>query len=573
MKNIIKSYNKSWILSLLFPLLIGACTNEEEYTKGTTGVQIKLSGVTSEAAIALRSGDVPSVQTAVVDMGDGTQLIATLEPDPVLTTRATTKESLNDNTKYSLYIFNQDGSFVDKKEFTYHAGSSETLQLSVGSYKFACVSIGNEAISQSDNNPTFNDMTYSLTKNKDTNVDADLMYWYAENVQISAGVNNYIDITLMHKTSVITTVITTSTEDFSSGTGLISGITATIGKVAAGGTLTFNGGAFTPATDQYDHPVNFTISTASTSITSDPTAVCIPSEDSDITFNISSMTIDGITKKNITPVGPFKMNPGYRYTLNLLAQKGECYLEVDSVNFAWSSALTKEWSLPDNANAGFQIDIYDLDNSFNMTVNGEPLYIGSYTEGEITRNINEINFQGWNFGHYKQGDGTEDPIVTDREFAADVLDTDVVYPPNIEFADGSRWGIREEVYWPNHELNGANAIWSYSANTDIPILRIVIDETGAVGLYGRRSLDYDLQPLSLLTNFEFIVTTTTGQRTVIVDGKINPDIKWNATGGNEISISMKSFGTSRLKGKGFGRAKVVCGTEGSKPLPNIETGN
>ena len=128
--------------------------------------------------------------------------------------------------------------------------------------------------------------------------------------------------------------------------------------------------------------------------------------------------------------------------------------------------LTRTFNAP-AADAGFVFDIYELDNSFNMTINGVDLA------------TQEIQFQS----------GVAN------------------YPQNIRFKSyGSRWGE-----------NGVPQIYSLGSSTNTtPIIRITIGPDGSVSMMGRRTISSGLEPLELYggTRFNTVTWKTTGSNTV-----------------------------------------------------------
>ncbi|SFT17625.1 DUF7507 domain-containing protein [Sphingobacterium wenxiniae] len=194
----------------------------------------------------------------------------------------------------------------------------------------------------------------------------------------------------------------------------------------------------------------------------------------------------------------------------------ECYLEVQGAGFGWSapsgtpSPVTRSFTQP-GTNRGFVLDIYELDNSFNMLINGVPLY------------DEELEFQGSN--------------------------------QNVRFAvDEARW-----------ENNGIPDIWKINQgmsldkddrfNNPIPAVRVVIDQNGNVTLYGQRA-SYDgngtgaanVVPgqLELLEVFGTVPTLNT--------------VAWNETNDNNIEVSQNVIGITAMKGFGYGLNAKDCET-------------
>lgn len=121
-------------------------------------------------------------------------------------------------------------------------------------------------------------------------------------------------------------------------------------------------------------------------------------------------------------------------------------------------------------NNGFVFDIYYLDNSFNMNINGTTLATA------------EMEFQAGTF--------TPNGI-------------------NVRFADGSTYGPGREVY----QINGT---------ADAPALRVVISPTGAISMFGSKTSGGPLFPLELFNGntFNAVPWNATGSNTVRITQSI-----------------------------------------------------
>ena len=307
--------------------------------------------------------------------------------------------------------------------------------------------------------------------------DNDLMYFRTNNVRVSKG-DNVLNIVLAHKFSQITTTIDASA--VAPGTPISSignGINfdkhrgGTVNSIKlSDGTVTFGAATTTKA-------VSFTAPTPTSAIwTSNPTLLANPggtaANMSILTFPSNAagtITVGSKTKGNFS-VNNLVVTPGVKYNLKL---KFACTTDATPTwpfNMSDSGSgtrLTRTFNAP-AADAGFVFDVYELDNSFNMTINGVDLA------------TQEIQFQS----------GV------------------VNYPQNIRFkSDGSLWGE-----------NGVPQIYSLGNSTNtIPIIRITIGPDGSVSMMGRRSLTSNLEPLELYggTRFNTVTWKTTGSNTVV----------------------------------------------------------
>lgn len=174
---------------------------------------------------------------------------------------------------------------------------------------------------------------------------------------------------------------------------------------------------------------------------------------------------------NVPPTDPFYEceNNGLNIDCNNIEYSGvevTCYDSIDVIgeSFDWlyvdgatQEETVSETMVQPGANAGFVFDIYELDNSFNMNINGTLLA----TE--------EIEF-----------------LVSGTS------------GQNVRFADGDIW-----------EQNGIPSIWQLRGVEGKPILRIKISSEGVVTAYGSKfshnNSAYELLPLELFNGNSFNV--------------------------------------------------------------------
>lgn len=158
----------------------------------------------------------------------------------------------------------------------------------------------------------------------------------------------------------------------------------------------------------------------------------------------------------------------------LLIGVGICTEAVYGEVFSWSqnagsSPVTQTMTQP-ASNYGFAFDIYELDNSFNMEINGTKIA------------VNELEFQS---------NGT--PGI------------------NVQFADGDRY-----------ETNTGGAIRQMKGNAANPLIRVIISPTGSVTLWGSKVSYGPLFPLVLTANtqgqnsFNNVPWNSVGTNTIIV---------------------------------------------------------
>ncbi|WP_407480758.1 hypothetical protein [Elizabethkingia meningoseptica] len=301
--------------------------------------------------------------------------------------------------------------------------------------------------------------------------DSDLMY-YKVTQRVTAG-NNNLNIILQHKFSQITTIIDASA--VSPGNGIQSINTPSMNNHRlTGNSIQLSNGVVTFSSGGVSKGVSFAgNSNTSSTWTSVPLLIANPGASaSDMTtLSISSMQVGTKTKSSIS-VPNVVIRPGIKYNLKLKFACTEDATPTWPFNMSDSgntgnTVLTRTFNAP-AADAGFVFDVYQLDNSFNMKINGVDLA------------TQEIQFQSGVDG----------------------------YPRNIRFkSDGAQWGA-----------SGIPQIYSLGNSTNsTPIIRITIGPDGSVSMMGRRTIASNLEPLELYggTQFNKITWKTTGSNEVI----------------------------------------------------------
>ena len=179
---------------------------------------------------------------------------------------------------------------------------------------------------------------------------------------------------------------------------------------------------------------------------------------------------------------------------------GYCYEEVAGETFEWNygsypdPTVTKEITQP-GTNAGFIFDIYELDNSFNMTING------------ILLATQEIEFQS-------SGGLTQ----------------------NIKFADGTIWedGIIEDI-------------WKLVGEPGKPIVRVEIKPNGTIQMFGSKvsssNTNYELLPLELFggNTFNPLAWNETTDNNIIVSQNVVGATKMKGYGSGQNLVDCETY--------------------------------
>ncbi|WP_146190975.1 fimbrillin family protein [Sphingobacterium athyrii] len=492
---------RTFVLSALVCGSMYSCKESKDSVaaSGKASVNIQLLGVENPIVTTKKAGKGNTaggaIQTTVVPLTASSSFEATLTSQSSATSgnllrawsgsRAAVVEErtpLAANVKYKVVVYNADGDYVTEKTYTNSVDNSAEITLEAEkTYTFVAYSVNSTATV-----PAVTAQADLANASLD-NISADLMY-FKKDLTVHSGDNN-LDVILKHQYSEVTTNLTMATEMTGAITSLVS---PTINPTHSNASLKLADGAITYNGTTSSTAVQFPLLGAGLrSVTSNPTLLIHPGETNGI-FSFGSITIDGETRSNVGVAG-LQILPGQRYNLNLnfktctepvtggadlnwnYAASGSGAV-VDGVTQPAGYVVTKDLTAP-GADYGFVFDILQLDNSFNMEINGTKLA------------TQEIQFES----------GIS------------------IAPKNIRFADGS-------------EYNGANAeggatipqIYSMTGTATNPIIRVVISRSGEVQMYGSKSSGGTLYPLVLTQgNFNLVPwssTTNNVKITQVVQG-------------------------------------------------------
>ncbi len=146
---------------------------------------------------------------------------------------------------------------------------------------------------------------------------------------------------------------------------------------------------------------------------------------------------------------------------------------------------------------GYTLDIYNLDNSFNMNINGVQLA------------TNEMEFQS-------------------------IVEGNIINQ-NVEFLDGSHW-----------EDGTIPTIYQLSGNPSLgrPIIRVNISPTGLVTMLASKvssgHASYELYPVRFK------------------DGTVFNIVPWNTSSPNQVTVSQNVIGNTSMKAYGYGKKIIPC---------------
>lgn len=514
-----------------FALSLYSCNKSGENTAltGETVVKVNLSGVEAytetdnnavqkqaSAKASRTSMDAPDVQEMTVPLENGGSVDVVLTNNsaitkslvasstPKLATVQTQEKPLDKNVRYKVVVYDNQGAYVTEKIYSYgEEATAAGIVLDAGkSYTFIAYSINSTTAL-----PGINNQNTLSTASLD-NISGDLMY-YTGTLTLKSGVNN-LNVVLKHRFSQITTTLTMDP----SMTGAITQIGTAVLKPSHGSanlkfsdqTLTYNGLNNAGVTTQFP-----ALGNGLRTVISNPSLLIHPAT-SNGTLMLGSLTLDDETKTNIT-IPNVKINPGQKYDLKLNFRT--CTQNVTSNGLDWSypattsggktgimkdgkfyangTTIDRNFTAP-AADYGFVFDITELDNAFNMEVNGVKL-----AKQEIQFEVGASSAQ------------------------------------NIQFVDGSK-------YAGNNIETGKriDQVYNMKGTSAAPLIKLVISRTGQVTMFGSKTSGGPLYELKL------------------VNGNSFNTFPWSATQSNTVKVTQLVDGRTIIKGVGAGKKKIPC---------------
>ncbi|HFK5526014.1 TPA: hypothetical protein ACGZ99_000041 [Elizabethkingia anophelis] len=497
-----------------FPLLVlslatTSCRSAESSISDNTtttnsvyNVQVNLAGIESEEETPIFQASAgknivatTSPQQTKIPLGDDSFVMATLTPQSntsslssqaqasVNQSAATPPTELGTGIRYKVAVYDNNGNYVTEKEFVYKNGETDGFLLNGGqNYTFVAYSVNSTSSTPSINNGG------TLANAKLSGISGDLMYFKKNMTVTGNGVNN-LDIVLKHQYSQITTKLDARQ------VGNISAVTnAAISPANSSADISFATNALT-YNGSISQPVSFSAQNLPI-VTSSATQV-ISNTTTTGQLNLGTVTVDGVSKS--MKIDKLKITPGVKYNLNL--RLGPCRQDINPVPFSVKDGVTQTFTMP-ATDFGFVFDIYKLDNSFNLTINGTQMA------------TKEINFQG--------NDGAT---------------------RTVRFADGTVYGsdVVPALLRPAAlPANRTYEIWDLEGTSSAPLVRVVISKDGKISLFGSKSSGGALEPLELY------------------NGNTLNNIKWNTTGTNTVTATQSVINITYMSGNGTGKQIVTC---------------
>lgn len=461
---------------------------------------VKISDGISMDVMVIRDGNNATLSAASSALGD-----AKAATQPVV-------KVLDPGVKYRVVVYDEDGAHKGNYDYAYgNEATTPGIPLNNGAtYTFIVYSVNSTSTL-----PNITDQG-SLSTASLNDISSELMY-FKKTMTLTFGETNLLEAELIHQFSQITTTI----EMDNSMTGNIHALSGNqITPTKASGSIKFSNNLVSfPATSNSTNVAFPAITPGIRSITSTPTFLISPATTT-ANFNIGSITLDGETKTNIS-VPDIKITPGHRYNLVLKFRVCTQNVTSDGLNWrypeeSWEVRENRKWvtykgiikdgiKYPNNsiitnqflapqANYGFQFDITELDNAFNMKVNDNYIFGTSASQ--------QIQFQ------------TNNSLGTVR---------------NIEFIDGTEYSE-----------DGIDEVYDLVGTAQNPLIRILISRNGEVTILGSKTNGGPLMQMRLKNGQSF-----------------NPVI-WKSTDENKVIVSQKVDGRTIVIGRGYGRKRIAC---------------
>jgi len=420
------------------------------------------------------------------------------------TTPQVTEKKLDKDVKYKVVVYDSQGNYVTEKTYSYGGeAAAEGIALNPGkTYTFVAYSTNSTSTIPSISNQS------TLSSASLNNISGDLMY-FANTLKVNKGVNS-LDVVLKHRFSQI---ITTMTMD-ANMTGAITKLENAVFKPShtsanlklSDEALSYNGLNDTGVQAQFP-----ALGIGLRTVVSSPSLLIHPATNAG-TLKLGSLTIDGETKSNVS-IPNVKINPGQKYDLKLnfktctqgatsnglnwsypeVKSGNKTGIRIDGVFYQNGSTISKNFNAP-AADYGFVFDITELDNAFNMEVNGVKL-----AKNEIQFEVGASSAQ------------------------------------NIQFLDGSKYAGN------NVENNKKIAqIYNMQGTAANPLIKLVISRTGKVTMFGSKVNGGPLYEL------------------VLYNGNSFNDFPWGSTQSNDVKVTQLVDGRTIIKGVGAGKKKIPC---------------
>lgn len=569
-------------ITCLLTLLL-SCNKENQISEvndGKATIKIVMLGTSNETElIASAKGTQADPMIQLIDVPFGENMIITARLEQVggashMTgngdkVAAVVRNPLLPNIKYTILIYNDQGNLVDERAYT--SGSESKVQgvkLIPGNYTFVGYSINSTSlVPQIINKNSLHDAINEMT-------DADLMF-FSRKQNVIAG-NNNINVTLKHRFSEITTTISVGNV----WKGRIHAMGASYFVSQTGGSVKASDGTLTWTGNTVNKPVGFPTIGANTTTISASTlllhkgtggANVNPGTGSGGILRIEGLKINDVT--NVLELTDLRINPGFKYNLNLNLNAPCLESSITPFNVAnHNSGSPRETTFEfPSADFGFVLDINSLDNSFNMTINNQPLIQTRSREVTRTRSCSSCAWDNWSPATGWNNPGTwTNWTAGELQFEKNGTGTNTnATTNNIQFIGGDKhppWNSGTQILSPTPPIFYNN--WNVA--TFGPILKVYIHADGKVSYTGRKSANNSTQHAMELVGLEsdasnisrrvFTEPSTTFNRQNAREIQTRPNVSvvWKANATNTVKISQRIFDSTNISGVGKGQKTVQC---------------
>lgn len=532
-----------FILFAIISISLFSCKKDiNNESGGVTTVTLSINGTdalqNNTTKVASNNKLISNVteQKLISKLNDQLALVATLTPISATEqatsifekTSTTITKELQENTKVKILVYDSKGAKFKEIDHTYKTNDATEIDidnLNIGeAYTFIAYSTNSTSTIPEPQNKTnlstliINDLTTEFL-------------YFKENKIVISGPNT-VNIKLKHQYSEVTTSLEIDqTGDFAGS--VVTQMTAPTLSPA------YSKASYNLATGSSIFQQSALITNGKT-LTIDPTnglknpivtnPTLIMADGTNSTLVINSITINGST--HTVNLNGFNIMPGVKYKLKLQASC-PCLTEATPtedilMDFQSGTDIRTKTYIYSSADYGAVLDIYKIDNSFNLKINETHIYQGTaYTDATKSSPIttfpaNEIQFQGYN-----QYPSTNSP-------------------PNIEFEDGSRWG---------KDVNETSEIWNFDGSLTTPkkpIIKLTISADGEIKMFGSKSTTggEPFYPIKLINN------QTVNNK--YITGAYNT-IDWKKNGqANTIVLSQNIEGATGFSGFITGKKIIPC---------------
>lgn len=409
----------------------------------------------------------------------------------------TRSKSIDLNTHYRVYVYDKStGELATSKNYIRGKEKDAGPLLVYGGKEYTIVAYSinskSEFPAEIENATNINTATIS-------NPQVEFMF-QKQDIKIQHNSNNTIKLKFKHQFSQITTIIKldNTTQAYASirGANGASYIKPSYSKTkfkVSNGTISANNDDLNTLGSSVNFPFIPFDNLKTYSITSlTPTILNTPTSETKGTFTIETLTIGDVSRR--VDINDLNLKPGVKYNLVLTFHVPETTIIGANPTFHFYDTTTKDTPFYhavnlENPTFGAQIDIWYLDNSFNLNINGQNLF------------TKELNFEGF-------------PL------------------HDVYFSDDTYYGSLDK---PSGNISVIYRINETAPRQQIPVVRLTIDENGNVKLFGRKRMSEGLRELNI-------------RNTV----RINPLAKLNPNGINKLTFSSTRWTTTDVQGRIYG---------------------